>query len=103
MDIKLIASIICFVLFVAILANSKLSNSLVIFLLAPLAVFSGVLELKDVKDVLTNNLIILVVVIGIFAHLMSISGLDMSIGKIVDKFTGGETDKGKQETKVLLI
>lgn len=103
MDIQLISSIVCFILFVYILANSKISNSLVVFLLAPLAVFTGVLEVSDIQDVLTNNLIMLIIVIGIFTHLMSISTLDMSIGHVVDKFTGGETNKEKQETKVLAI
>lgn len=103
MDFTILASLVCFLIFVGILATPKVPNTLAFFIIGPLAVFTGVLQIQDVAGVLSNNLILLVIVIGIFSHLMTISTLDLSIGHFVDRLTKGRGNGKNQERFILTI
>lgn len=103
MSFNILASIICFVIFVIIMATPKIPNSLAFFLVAPLAVFTGVLKIGDVAGVMSNNILLLVIVIGIFSHLMTVSTLDMSIGVFVDKLTRGKDNKSNKDSSVVAV
>lgn len=103
MDFKIIVSIICFIIFVSILAIPKIPKILVFLLIAPISVFTGVLTIEDVTSVFTNNILMLILIIGIYTHLMSISTLDLSIGKFVDKSTKKIGTGKNQERTILMI
>ena len=55
MSFTLIASIVCFLIFVVILAIPKIPNALSFFVLAPLTILTGVLEPKDVYGVFSSG------------------------------------------------
>lgn len=80
MSFTLIASIVCFLIFVVILAIPKVPNAVSFFILAPLTILTGVLEPKDVYGVFSSGSLFLMIVIGMFTHLMTISGADLVIG-----------------------
>lgn len=102
MSLQLIVSIVSFLIFVIILAAPKLPNALVFFILGPLVVFTGTLKASDVFSVMGSSSLFLMMVIGFFSHLMSVSGLDMSIGTLVDNLTKRAKGKNK-ETYVFFI
>lgn len=103
MQFNIIVSIVCFIMFVSILAIPKIPNILVFLLIAPISVFTGVLNIEDVTSVFTNNILMLIVIIGIYTHLMSISQLDLSIGEFVDRSTKKIGNSKDQERTILAI
>ena len=75
-----ILSIVLFVLFLYIVSNKKIPNSMLFMLMAPLMVLTGMMDASDVWALFSNTGIWLVMIIGVFAHLMDVSGFDEVIG-----------------------
>lgn len=86
---------IFFAAFLIIIFNQKLSNALLFLLLAPLMVLTGILEASTVWGFLSNGSVLLMLLIGAYAYLMSISEFDELIGDAFVKMTNAMHLKGK--------
>lgn len=88
-----VLSIVLFILFLFIVSNKKIPNSMLFMVMAPLMVLTGMMDASSVWELFSNTGIWLVMIIGVFAHLMDISGFDEVIGNTFYKMT--QPIKGK--------
>ena len=95
MNMQLIGGIICLIIFIAVLA-SKLPNWMTFVCMAPIAVFLGVAGNSDIWATLNKSSVHLLANICIFSAMIAATGLDVVIGKFVDKMTSKATGKKKE-------
>lgn len=80
----------CFIIF-----NKKLSNALLFLLLSPLMVLTGVLEASTVWGFMSNSSVLLMLIIGAYSYLMSVSEFDELIGDAFSNTLNAMHLKGK--------
>ena len=86
--------------FVYCLSSKKVPNFTGFFIMAPIALYTGALQAKDIYGVLNKSTIHLLLLIGMFASLIGMSHLDVPITKVITKVTGSAT--GKRRDTILL-
>lgn len=96
MNITLLCSLICLVIFIVILAHPKLPNWMTFVCLAPIAVFSGTIVVDDFYAVLNSSSLHLMIIICMFSGMIAATGLDIVIGDFVDRITSSQTGKKKE-------
>jgi len=77
-------ALICFALFVFILANPKIPSCLTFFFIVPIALLTGLVPVSAVYSSMANNTLLLFFVVCWFAHLMGVSGLDETLGHFME-------------------
>lgn len=82
-----ILCILISIAFVYILANPKVPNSLLFLLLAPILILTHVLDAATVWGFFANNSLHLVMIISVYASLMTVSGFDEQIGETFERMT----------------
>lgn len=64
--------------------------------LAPVALFSGIMESGDIYAVLNSSSLHLMIIICMFSGMIAATGLDVVIGEFVDRVTSSQTGKKKE-------
>ena len=80
----------------AYLAHPKLPNWMTFICLAPVALFSGIMESGDIYAVLNSSSLHLMIIICMFSGMIAATGLDVVIGEFVDRVTSSQTGKKKE-------
>ena len=80
MSMTLLWALICLIIFIAVLAHPKLPNWMTSICLAPVALFSGIMESGDIYAVLNSSSLHLMIIICMFSGMIAATGLDMVIG-----------------------
>lgn len=96
MSMTLLWALICLIIFIAILAHPKLPNWMTFICLAPVALFSGIMESGDIYAVLNSSSLHLMIIICMFSGMIAATGLDVVIGEFVDRVTSSQTGKKKE-------
>lgn len=86
-SVATIGVFVCLAAFCGILANSKIPNWVTLPVLAPIAVFSGVLGASEVYAVANASGLHLMLVINLFSGMFAATGVDLLIGDFFDKKT----------------
>ena len=93
MSMTLLWALICLIIFIAVLAHPKLPNWMTFICLAPVALFSGIMESGDIYAVLNSSSLHLMIIICMFSGMIAATGLDVVIGEFVDRVTSSQTGK----------
>ena len=96
MSMTLLWALICLIIFIAVLAHPKLPNWMTFICLAPVALFSGIMESGDIYAVLNSSSLHLMIIICMFSGMIAATGLDVVIGEFVDRVTSSQTGKKKE-------
>lgn len=96
MSMTLLWALICLIIFIAVLAHPKLPNWMTFICLAPVALFSGIMESSDIYAVLNSSSLHLMIIICMFSGMIAATGLDVVIGEFVDRVTSSQTGKKKE-------
>ena len=96
MSMTLLWALICLIIFIAVLAHPKLPNWMTFTCLAPVALFSGIMESGDIYAVLNSSSLHLMIIICMFSGMIAATGLDVVIGEFVDRVTSSQTGKKKE-------
>lgn len=96
MSMTLLWALICLIIFIAVLAHPKLPNWMTSICLAPVALFSGIMESGDIYAVLNSSSLHLMIIICMFSGMIAATGLDVVIGEFVDRVTSSQTGKKKE-------
>ncbi len=96
MSMTLLWALICLIIFIAVLAHPKLPNWMTFICLAPVALFSGIMESGDIYAVLNSSSLHLMIIICMFSGMIAATGLDVVIGEFVDRVTSSQTGKRKE-------
>jgi sodium-dependent dicarboxylate transporter 2/3/5 len=96
MSMTLLWALICLIIFIAVLAHPKLPNWMTFICLAPVALFSGIMERGDIYAVLNSSSLHLMIIICMFSGMIAATGLDVVIGEFVDRVTSSQTGKKKE-------
>lgn len=100
MSLSILGALICTIIFLTVLSSSKIPNFVAFFLMAPVAIYSGLLEVSDVTSRFSQNAVHLLMVIGMFSSLLGMAHVDVPISNFLAKVTGSY--KGKNVETVLL-
>lgn len=96
MSMTLLWALICLIIFIAVLAHPKLPNWMTFICLAPVVLFSGIMESGDIYAVLNSSSLHLMIIICMFSGMIAATGLDVVIGEFVDRVTSSQTGKKKE-------
>lgn len=96
MSMTLLWALICLIIFIAVLAHPKLPNWMTFICLAPVTLFSGIMESGDIYAVLNSSSLHLMIIICMFSGMIAATGLDVVIGEFVDRVTSSQTGKKKE-------
>ena len=96
MSMTLLWALICLIILIAVLAHPKLPNWMTFICLAPVALFSGIMESGDIYAVLNSSSLHLMIIICMFSGMIAATGLDVVIGEFVDRVTSSQTGKKKE-------
>ena len=96
MSMTLLWALICLIIFIAVLAHPKLPNWMTFICLAPVALFSVIMESGDIYAVLNSSSLHLMIIICMFSGMIAATGLDVVIGEFVDRVTSSQTGKKKE-------
>ncbi|HJC46460.1 MAG TPA: anion permease [Candidatus Lachnoclostridium pullistercoris] len=96
MSMTLLWALVCLIIFIVVLAHPKLPNWMTFVCLAPVALFSGIMESGDIYGVLNSSSLHLMIIICMFSGMIAATGLDVVIGDFVDKMTSSQTGAKKE-------
>lgn len=96
MSMTTVWALVALVVFIVILAVQKIPNWMTFLCMAPIVVFSGVMEASQIYAVLNNSSLHLMIIICMFSGMIAATGLDIVIGDFVSKMAGKATGARKE-------
>lgn len=101
--LQIIGTILCAVVFIVCMSSSKLPNSLGYILLAPIAMFTQVLDAKTIYGVFAKSAVHMLLIVSCYSTLLGKAKIDVPVSRFVNRITGNLTGKKREHVIYAIV
>lgn len=100
--LQIIGTVLCAIVYLICMSSSSLPNPLGFIVLAPIAMFTQILEPKTIYGVLAKSTVHMLLIVSCYSALLGKAKIDIPVSKFVNKVTGNVSGK-KRERVIMAI
>lgn len=101
--LQVIGTALCAVIYIVCMSSSKLPNSLGFILLAPIAMFTKVLEPKAIYGVFAKSTVHMLLIVSCYSALLGKAKIDVPVSRFVNRVTGNVTGKKREHVIYAIV
>lgn len=100
--LQIIGTVLSAIVYLVCMSSSRLPNSLGFILLAPISMFTGILDAKSIYGVFAKSTVHMLLIVSCYSALLGKAKIDVPVSKFVNRITGNVAGK-KQERVIYAI